>query len=108
MKKITIKKAQSGVKVDKTSVRKTDATRQMKGDNEIAVRKQQNESKLRSNLRDKSVSAAMMYGDKDGSLIKDAAKQDSLSSSATKKAAYLKKNPKFPVKKSGGKITKKK
>lgn len=108
MKKVVIKKGQSGVKVDKTSVKRVDANRNMKGDNEIAVRKQQNESKLRSNLRDKSVSAAMMYGDKDGSLIKDAAKQDSLSSSAYKKASQLKRNPKFPVKKSGGKIIKKK
>jgi len=108
MKKITIKKGQSGVKVDKTSVKRVDANRNMKGDNEIAVRKQQNNSKIYKSRGNMSVSAAMMYGDTDGSLIKDAVKQDSLSSAASKKASQLRKNPKFPVKKSGGKIIKKK
>lgn len=107
MKKV-IKKAQSGVKVDKTSVKRVDANKNMKGDNEIAVRKQQNNSKIYKSRGNMSVSAAMMYGDKDGSLLKDAHKQDSLSTDASKKASQLKRNPKFPVKKSGGKIIKKK
>lgn len=102
-----IKKAQRGVVIDKTATKKPNATKIMKGDNEIAVRKQQNNRKISDYNRSMDVKAAIVYGDEDGSLLKDARKQDSISRASTKKAGELRKNPTFKLK-SGGTIKKKK
>jgi hypothetical protein len=100
-----VKKAQAGVKVDNTSVKKVNATKNMKGDNEIAVRVEKNKVKTANYYKNMDASAALMYGDKEGSLSKDFLKQDSISKDSTKKATALKNNPKFKLK-SGGSIAK--
>ena len=100
-----IKKEVNTVVKDKTAVKKPDAVKIMKGDNEIAVRKQNNNRKIADYNRKMDVSAALMYGDENGSLLKDASKQDSISKSAVAKARSLRKNPKFKLK-SGGPVKK--
>ena len=101
----TIKKAQNGAKTkptnnkvaDKTYVKKVDAKKLMKDDNSMSIRIQNNKRKLADYYGKMDVSAALMYGDEDGSLLKDAKKQDSISKSASKKADSLRKNPRFKV-----------
>lgn len=101
-----IKKAQNGAKqkptntkvADKTYVKKVDAKKLMKDDNAMSVRIQNNKRKLADHYQKMDVSAALMYGDEDGSLLKDARKQDSISKNATKKIDSLRKNPRFKIK----------
>lgn len=95
-----IKKAQMGTTVkDKTSVKKPNAKKIMKGDNQIAVRKENNNRRIADYERTMDVKAAMMYGDEDGSLMKDAIKQDSISKASVKKSSQLRKNPTFKTEK---------
>lgn len=101
----TIKKAQNGIAKDKTSVKTPNAVRIMKGDNEIAERKERNKAKLASYKSNNNVSAALMYGDEKGALLKSARTQDSIAKAATKKAINLKNNPRFKLK-NGGSIAK--
>jgi hypothetical protein len=94
-----IKKAQNGVVAkDKTTTKKPNAIKIMKNDNEIAVRKEKNKAELANYNKNKNVSAALMYGDKEGTLLKSANKQDSLAKVANKKAITLKNNPRFKLK----------
>lgn len=110
-KKVVIKKAQSGVKIDKTSVSKPDARKEMKRANEADLRNAKNTAAYHKNQSDKSTQAARSFLMDDNREMYEfakgqASKQDSLSKVASNKVKSLKSKPRFPVKKSGGNIKK--
>ena len=97
-----IKKAQTGIVTDKTAVKKTDAKKMMRGDNEAKVRVLKNEADRHAYNRRLDV-GSIMQGNQDDKtvsrMLNAARRDDSLSTDALKKARQAKANPTFSTEK---------
>jgi len=109
-----IKKAKNGDKVvrktvvDKTAARKPNAPLVLKRENEADLTVQRNAARTHDYHRQLDVAAAMKYPKDADMMMKAARTDDSLATDAKRKARALKVKPRFPQKKSGGKVNKKK
>lgn len=109
-----IKKAQTGIKIDKTSVSKPNAFKILKNDNQKTVTNKKKLADYHNDHARKSGAAARSYLMDDGNKTmydfarKSASKSDSLAKDATKQARSAKAKPKFAIKKNGGPVKKKK